>query len=325
MIVRFGYVAIPLELGDKGKTSGTVTYKNYEKMQNADEKMNKLKAVTLKNLDNLGNAINYNIENEIHFYRITSALIPLVTHPNVGYWGHREIFKKNFQYIGRLIEKSNMRVDTHPDQFNVINSTNEEVVKNTVINLMEHVNLFEDLNYDKGMMVIHVGGAAGGKEEGLQRFIDNLKSYPESIKERLIIENDDKIYNSLDVLKLCSEINAPMVLDVHHHMCNNCGEDLSEVVAGCFATYKGKKVIPKIHFSSPKDGECDRKHADYINVDDFISFLKVAKGIETDDKEIEFDIMIEAKKKDIAMFKLIDDIKSFKPEYLWIDKTTLRA
>ena len=108
-------------------------------------------------------------------------------------------------------------------------------------------------------------------------------------------------------------------------MCNNCGEDLSEVVAGCFATYKGKKVIPKIHFSSPKDGECDRKHADYINVDDFISFLKVAKGIETDDKEIEFDIMIEAKKKDIAMFKLIDDIKSFKPEYLWIDKTTLRV
>lgn len=134
--------------------------------------------MALSNLNALQEILKYNIKNNIHFYRITSALIPLVTHPEVGYWGHREILKKDFEYVGKLIRESNMRVDTHPDEFNVINSNNPKVVENTLINLMRQVEWFEDMNYKQGKMVIHVGGATGGKEAAIERFIKNFNKFP---------------------------------------------------------------------------------------------------------------------------------------------------
>ncbi|NRZ07585.1 UV DNA damage repair endonuclease [Clostridium beijerinckii] len=92
MRIRFGYVAISMRLGKKISSSSTVTFTNYNKIISERNKLDKLKSITLSNLNDLEKILNYNVENQIHFYRITSALIPLVTHPDVGYWGHREIF-----------------------------------------------------------------------------------------------------------------------------------------------------------------------------------------------------------------------------------------
>ena len=96
MKIRLGYVAISMKLGKKVTSSSSVTFKNYTRLNSEEERINKLKKVALSNLNDLEKILNYNVENSIHFYRITSALIPLVTHPEVGYWGHRQIFKKDF-------------------------------------------------------------------------------------------------------------------------------------------------------------------------------------------------------------------------------------
>ena len=178
MRVRLGYVAISKTLGKKVTSSSTVTFSNYSKIALPDKKLEKLKSVAASNLKDLETIIKYNIENNIHFYRITSALIPLVTHPEVGYWGHREFLRKDFEYVGKLINDSKMRVDTHPDEFNVINSINPKVVENTKINLLKQAEWFEDFKYDLGKMVIHVGGATNGKEAGLERFITNFDNFP---------------------------------------------------------------------------------------------------------------------------------------------------
>ena len=322
MRVRLGYVAISNVLGKKVTTSSTVTFANYKKIVSEEKRIEKLKTVALSNLDALTQLIKYNIENEIHFYRISSALIPLVTHPEVGYFGHREIFKKDFEYIGKLIRESNMRVDTHPDEFNVINSTNPKVVENCIINLTKQLEWFEDMNYKDGKMVIHVGGATGGKEAALKRFVTNFNTFPSNIKNTLIIENDDKTYTAKETLELCKTINVPMVLDIHHHNCNNTGDDIKDILEDIINTWNNEKLPPKMHFSSPKDrdleGKVDRKHADFIDPIDFINFLEVLKIF---DKDV--DIMLECKEKDIALFKLVEDIQEIKKEYIWLDKTTL--
>lgn len=318
MKVRLGYVAISKVLGKKVTSSGNVTYKTYSKLISNEKKLEKLKTVVASNLNGLQQILKYNIENDIHFYRITSALIPLVTHPDVPYYGHREMFKKDFEYIGKLIRESNMRVDTHPDEFNVVNSINDNVVQNTIRNLLVQCEWFEDFNYNEGKMIVHVGGATGGKEAGLKRFKDNFNILPQKVKSRLIVENDDKTYTARETLDLCKELNIPMVVDIHHHNCNNNGEDIIHSLSDIFATWKNEKLPPKIHFSSPKDGEFDRKHSDYINANDFINFLEKSKNVNND-----FDVMLECKEKDIALFKLINEIKSLKPQYKWKDKTTL--
>ena len=317
MRVRLGYVAISKALGKKVTSSSTVTFSNYSKIALPDKKLEKLKSVAASNLKDLETIIKYNIENNIHFYRITSALIPLVTHPEVGYWGHREFLKKDFEYVGKLINDSKMRVDTHPDEFNVINSINPKVVENTKINLLKQAEWFEDFKYDLGKMVIHVGGATNGKDAGLERFITNFTTFPTEVKSKIIIENDDKTYTAQETLKLCNELNLPMVLDIHHHNCNNNGENIYELIPKIFLTWENQQLPPKLHFSSPRDGEKDRKHSDFINANDFITFLENIKLLNTD-----IDIMLECKEKDLALFKLADDIKELKPEYKWIDKST---
>ncbi|MCY6484861.1 UV DNA damage repair endonuclease UvsE [Clostridium aestuarii] len=316
MRVRIGYVAIALNL-PKITSSSSVTFKTYSKLCSKQERLDKLKKVTLSNMNDLYKILQYNIENEIHFYRITSKLVPLATHPEVDDWNYRNIFKRDFEIIGELIRKYNLRVDTHPDQFNVINSTREEVVKSTERNLWFHVNLFNDINYKLGKMIIHVGGSQGGKDKAIDRFINNFRKFPQEIREKLILENDDKVFKVKDVLGICKELNIPMVLDAHHHICNNNGELLENMLEGIFNTWSEEMMPPKVHFSSPRDGEKDRKHSDYINAYDFIEFIEKCKDVNKD-----LDVMLEAKKKDLALYKLIDDIKNIKKEWKWIDKTT---
>lgn len=317
MRVRLGYVAISKALGKKVTSSSTVTFTNYNKITLPNKKLEKLKSVAASNLRDLETIIRYNIENNIHFYRITSALIPLVTHPQVGYWGHREFLKKDFEYVGKLINDSKMRVDTHPDEFNVINSINPKVVENTKINLVRQAEWFEDFKYDLGKMVIHVGGATNGKEAGLERFITNFDNFPTEVKSKIIIENDDKTYTAQETLNLCNELSLPMVLDIHHHNCNNNGENIYELIPQIFLTWKNEKLPPKLHFSSPREGEKDRKHSDFINAKDFVIFLENIKHFNTD-----IDIMLECKEKDLALFRLADDIKKLNPKYKWLDKST---
>ena len=320
MLVKLGYVSISERLGKKVTTSSNVTFANYNKQNSKEEKLEKLKSVSLSNLQDLEKILKYNIENDIFFYRITSGLIPLVTHPQVGYWGHREIFKKEFENIGKIIKESNMRVDTHPNQFNVLNSVNENVIKNTIENLTLQVEWFEDMKYKLGKMVVHVGGGTNGKDAGIERFLNTFKILPQSISEKIIIENDDKIYTARDVLNICKKINIPMVLDVHHHNCNNSGEKLEDIIKDIFDTWKDEELCPKIHFSSPKELKYYRRHSEYICAEDFVNFIDMAKNINYD-----FDVMLECKKKDEALFKLVHDIRILRPSYKWLNKTTFKV
>ena len=315
MIIRLGYVAIALNL-NKVTSSSTLTYARYLKM-NEEDRLKKLKAVTYSNIEAFEKILRYNIDNHIHFYRMTSNLIPLATHPDVM-WDYLKYFKKDLKHIGKIIKDNNLRVDAHPDQFNVINSDKESVVENTLKTLNMQVDLFEAMNYEQGKMVIHIGGAKGGKEIASERFINNLKKFPQRITSRLILENDDKTFNAIEVLKICEETNLPMVFDVHHHNCNNCEEDIKILLPKIFKTWDNEELPPKVHFSSPREFENDRKHADFIDSKRFLEFIYSAK--ESVNKD--FDIMIEAKKKDITLNKLIKDIKDISKDIRFIDSST---
>lgn len=319
MRVRLGYVAIALNL-DKVTSSSTVTYSRYSKINSEEEKLKKLKEVTYSNLEALEKILKYNIDHNIHFYRITSNLIPLATHPDVM-WDYKKYFRQDFLNLGNIIKKSNMRIDSHPDHFNVINSTRESVIQRTLINLSNSVDIFELMDYKLGKMVIHIGSSQGGKEESIKRFIRNFNNFPRRIQERLILENDDKVFTAKDVLRICKALKVPMVLDIHHHNCKNEGEDIGDLLEEIFNTWNDESIPPKLHFSTPKEFENDRKHADYIDADNFANFIKLVKSKVNRD----MDVMIEAKKKDKAMLKLIEDLKRTDLDFKFIDETTIEV
>ena len=80
----------------------------------------------------------------------------------------------------------------HPGQYTVLNSLSESVVENAVDDLKYHAYFLDCLGMDESCKIVqHIGGVYGDKKQAINRFIVNYKRLDESIKKRLIIENDD--------------------------------------------------------------------------------------------------------------------------------------
>ena len=309
MKIRLGYACFSETV--EGSSSSTYTYLAYIKEK--DDK--KLERIILSNLFHLKELFIYNNKNNIHFFRITSNLIPLATRRDVSVdYGSK--FSSVYQELSAEIKKNHMRIDFHPSEYCVINSTRKSVIDSSVEILKYHYRLLVYLKVENPLLVLHVGSREFGKEKSLTRFIHNFSKLPEEIRCAIAIENDDKSYNVEDCLSLASKIHVPVVFDYHHHCCNSSNKSLADLLPKVVATWNG--AVPKMHFSSPKSKlkKEYRSHHDYICSDTFLSFLKILKEINTD-----VDIMIEAKKKDEAMFRLVRELK-YKTELEFLDETT---
>lgn len=311
MKVRLGYVALSKALDDV-TTSNTITYTNYI---NKNYNTSKLLEITKNNLDSLYEIIKYNVKNNFHFYRLTSKLVPLATHDKVDF-DYITPLLDEYKKIGKLINDNNIRVDTHPDQYAVLNSMDSKIVKNTVEILEYHYKIMDAIGIKDKIIILHVGSSACGKKASITRFINNFNKLPDHIKKCIAVENDDKVYNIKDVLELCHKINVPMVLDYHHFICNNEKEDINDYLKEIINTWDGK--LPKMHFSSPKSKlkKEFRSHSNYINKECFIKFINILKK---QDKDI--DIMLEAKAKDDAVSRLTRCLK-YETNYKFLDETT---
>lgn len=309
MIIRLGYACISETL--KLTTSSTYTYTNYLKTHDLD----KLDKAIISNLKNLEEVLLYNIKNNIHFYRLSSKLIPLATKKEAEF-DYIKKYKNIYQELSKIIHDNNLRIDFHPDQFCVLNSIHEEIVENSIEILKYHYQILDALNIKDKVLILHIGSNVFGKEKSLKKFIKNFKSLPKYLQEVIAIENDDKIFTIEDCIYLNKILDIPIVLDYHHFMCNHVDDNIKNFLDIIFSSWKDKN--PKIHFSSPKNltKKEIRSHHDYINIDDFISFLQIIK-----DCNYNIDVMIEAKKKDEALFRLARLLK-YKTNYEFIDDTT---
>lgn len=310
MKIRLGYVSITKTLDDI-TSSSSLSYTVYKNLDNKEER---LYEVILSNLKDLKEIIIYNIKNNIHFYRLSSAMIPLATHNEV-HFNYIKPYKDLYAEIGSLIHESNMRVDFHPNQFCVLNSMSPKVIRNTVEILQYHESLLQAFHVDNPLILLHVGSMAGGKKASISRFINNFKKLPESIQKMIALENDDKVYTVEDVLEICEKLSIPCVLDYHHYICNHV-EKIENLLPRIFNTWQ--KITPKMHFSSPKSKlkREFRSHHDYIDSSSFIKFMDMLKSYNVD-----IDIMLEAKAKDEALFKLIRELK-YKTNYKFVDETS---
>lgn len=308
MKIRLGYVALPVTIPITA--SKTINLTNYLKLGKKRGE-NKRSIVFEENLINFLEILKYNQSNNIHFYRMTSHLVPLLTYKD----SYNNILLKHeskLQEIGNYIENNSMRVDMHPDQFLVLNSINPNVVESTTISLNYYYELMKRLNLNTNI-ILHVGSSQEGKIKSMKRFEENFKKLPKKVKSLIAIENDDKIFNIRNTLSLAKKLNIPMVLDYHHFLVNKNNEKIEDFIVSIFSTWK---TTPKIHFSSPKSKKEKRSHHDYIDSDTFIDFIEKIKFC-----NIDFDVMIEAKQKDEALFRLVRELK-YKTDYQFLDETT---
>jgi UV DNA damage endonuclease len=213
------------------------------------------------------------------------------------------VCRKELLSIGDFIKNHDMRVSMHPDQFTLINSPNEAVLTQSRSELTYHAYFLDSMNlgYDAKIQ-IHIGGVYGDKKAATSRFIKNYKRLPPTVKNRLVIENDDRLYSLKDCLGIHHATGIPVLLDIFHHQCLNNGETLREAFSLTAPTWQEQDGTPIVDYSLQQEGARKGKHRESINSSDFKSFLKAAHGFS-------FDLMLEIKDKEKSALKALDILK----------------
>lgn len=305
MKIRFGYVSTAITLWDASPAK-TLTYTRYGQLSD-QERVDRLRQVTKQNLDHTLRMLHYNIAHEIELYRFSSSIVPLATHPEVR-WDFVTPFRTEWQEIGSLVNKHRLRVSFHPNQFTLFTSTQKKITANAVIDMEYHYQMLAAMGIEQEALInIHIGGAYGDKTETISRFHKNLTELPLAVKQVMTLENDDKTYNADETLTACEKETIPFVFDYHHHMANLCEVPLADLLPRIFRTWEDCRHKPKIHISSPKGVKVFRSHADFVELDFIMPFLKLVKEVGQD-----VDFMIEAKAKDQALLKLVEDISKLR-------------
>jgi UV DNA damage endonuclease len=119
-------------------------------------------------------------------------------------------------------------------------------------------------------------------------------------RNRLALENDDRLFTPADLLPFCERVALPLVYDAHHHRCKADDLPVAEATARAAATWGRRE--PYFHISSPRagwGGGDPRPHADYIDVSDVPeSWLQMSATVD-----------VEAKAKERAVLKVMEEVR----------------
>ena len=295
-MIRWGLCCIFREVPIKFRR----TTAKYSAKLSADVRLNHLSNICLHNAASLLEALQFCRHNGIGAFRINSQILPLKTHPELGYAiadlpQSTEIVNA-FKKCKAFCRRHDLRTSFHPDQFILLSSPNPEVTQRSIADLLYQAEVAEWVGAD--VINIHAGGAYGKKDEALKRLVRQIRGLPKNVCNRLTLENDDRLYTPRDLLPVCEKLGIPLVYDLHHHRCLPDGRNVADTTREALRTWDRE---PLFHISSPLKSwqdEKPRNHHDYINLDDFPDcWLKLDITVE-----------VEAKAKELAVLKLMRQI-----------------
>ena len=258
----------------------------------------------------------------IAMYRMTAALAPYATHPDMPQF-HRQVDESldELAELGARARALDLRLSTHPSQYIVLNSEDPQIRAAAIRDVELQTRMLDVMGLGpEAVVVLHVGGAAGGFDAAMDRWIAGFEQLSERARERLVVENDDRTFSLVDALEVHRRTGARVVWDIlHHHCLDPAGIPDREALQLALATWPAGQV-PKIHYSSPKTAMEERKkrvgrrverswvlpqlraHADLIDPIGFEHFVReTAAGLD-------FDVMLEAKAKDLALLRLREQV-----------------
>lgn len=261
---------ISLKLQKSGFKANTMTKSRFMVL----ERNNAVSIVSKRTLNNVyvtKKTIAYCAKNNWN-YRISSDLFPLATLPEANLSFNilpdKQFILDEFKNASDIIKTTKIRCSTHPDQFVVPASSNPEVSAKSIVELKNHATIMDLFGLPQSYespINIHMNSYKGDIKETSRRFIEVYHTLPDNVKNRLVLENEDKL-NSWSVKELYDliyqQIGIPITYDNLHHACNPKGLDAKEAVK-LVSTWG--KYRPLFHFSdSDPNNKNPRAHTDYV-------------------------------------------------------------
>ncbi len=291
--MRLGYACINLSLADqKVQVNRSMMKRTF-----LEKGIAYASSLALANFQDLEKVIDWNIAHKIHLYRMSSDMIPWMSEYELSDLPDFPVVAKTLKRIGKKVKKHDLRLTFHPGPFNILASNSERVITNTIKELRQHGEIMDLLDLPRTSFAkinIHVGAAYGDKKAALERFAENFQLLPTIVRDRLTIENDDKVnmFSVRDLLWLHERTGIPIVFDHFHHTFCTGGLSEEEALKSAIGTWPDR-IVPIVHYSSSRKLHEDAtagatSHADHIH-----------SPIELYGQHV--DVMLEAKAKDLAV------------------------
>lgn len=257
--------------------------------------------------------------NDIFHYRLSSKLFPLITDTTLNLsienFSNFNSIKTELKTIGQIAKKHGISLSIHPDQFNVLASKRSDVVQKTIRELNFHAKIMDMIGLPKDYsapinihpsVTIHKSTQEEktddeGLREIVDKFYEGFKQCNEGVRNRLVVENEDKgCWNCGNLFMYFHNYAGtrhdhffPLTYDNLHDYCNPTifqeekvtQEQNIQAFAGTW-----KKDIPVFHYSWGREDKF-RSHADFA-----------AENIPDHDMEITWEC--ELKAKDYAIEQL---------------------
>jgi UV DNA damage endonuclease len=273
-------------------------------------------------LEMLDAVLDYCDRHDLRMYRFSAGIAPYATHPDLPRFHDQvETCADELAAVGARARELGIRLSTHPSQYVVLNSESTVTQAAAVRDLELQAALLDAMGQGpEAVCVLHVGGAAGGRDAALARFEAGLEQLSDAARARLVVENDDRTFSLADALEVHRRTGLRVVWDIlHHHCLDPDGIPDREALELALNTWPAGQT-PKIHYSSPKTAMEERRrrvgrrverswalpqlraHADVIDPIGFEHFVtETADGLD-------FDVMLEAKAKDLAVLRLREQL-----------------
>jgi len=303
-MVRFGYACINMTLQ---KQFDIQTSRGMKKKTFEQKGITYASELALKNCKDLSKVIQWNVENNVEVFRVSSSMFPWSSEYELAQLPDYEEIAKSLAISGSIAQKAGQRLSFHPGPFNILSSEKENVIKNTIKELHHHQEVMDLMGLPanhNAKINIHVGSASGNRNKALDTWCRNFDLLNERTKSRLSVENDDK--ENLYSIKMLydgvfKKTKVPIVADILHHECGP--KDLSWHDALHLAASTWGDIVPTCHLSNTKQLEDEKSlknaHSDYI----YSKF---------EDCSLTLDVVIEAKMKELALLAYKTDFTSSK-------------
>jgi len=329
-IKRIGFACKFSEINSKGEVASipelntggtTLAWARRQTKAVAEEKVMDVAKRNLLHTHNLVKKVA-SLAPELRMVRLTSDMLSFYTHPEwQDFWKDSDVqsnLARWFAPIGETARQNDVRLSFHPDQFVVLASDRDEVVTNSIREFEYHADMARWMGYGKQFqdmkINVHISGRKG--PQGIRDVYNRLS--PEA-RNTLTLENEEYTHGLSDCLSLSDLV--PTVMDIHHTWIRE-GEYISPtdpLVQRVIDSWRG--VRPTLHYSVSREDvligharsilpdhgaliaaghnkQKLRAHSDYFWNDAVNDWALTFYD--------NFDIMCEAKGKNLASFKLYD-------------------
>jgi len=322
-----GLTCISEQLKDKDKKEysfRTMTRKRFNDLCvsiGRDEAIKELSSRILHNVVVTESIVYHCAKSNIGHYRVSSALFPLVTDETLEIDLEElpdiEKINQGLRQVGIVAKTLGISMGSHPDQFNVLASTNTYAVRRTIRELNFQASVLDKMGLAQdhtAPMNIHVNYTPK-MDESLEivatRFFRNLAMCNSGVYNRLTIENEDKGFFNVDncikfsdYLFETHKVNIPVCYDNLHDYCNP-SEDRSVAFQAerCAHTWVNQNdgdehfIAPVFHWSEGTP-EKPRAHADYFALGKFPPHIAIEP-----DKPAKWECEVKGKDKAIALLR----------------------